>query len=129
MVTDILPVEEIGSFYRQHDFSNIKQIYANTKYWLVPDALKDLSLVYIDGCHDTDFVYSDTKLIFDHVKPGGFILWHDFSPLYRAEFNWIDAAMQGVERAVREEIVQGEILHVKDSWIGIWHKPSTMRRK
>jgi predicted O-methyltransferase YrrM len=122
LVTDILSEEQIGSFYRARNIQNIQQLYANTKFWEIPSEISDLSLVYVDGCHDTDFVISDTKLVFDRVKRGGFILWHDFTPIYRENFSWIDAAMRGVEQLIVEGLVKGFILNVRNSWIGIWQK-------
>ena len=122
LTTERLEMEKIGSYYRERNLSNIKQIYANTKTWDVPDEISDLSLVYIDGCHDKEFVYSDTKNIIDRVKPGGFILWHDCSPIYRKHFHWIDEAMQGIEKLLKEKIIADHILNVKNSWIGIWRK-------
>lgn len=120
--TECLSVEEIGSYYRAKGLTNLTQIYANTKNWIVPDYINDLSLVYIDGCHDKEFVYSDTRLIIDRIIPGGFILWHDCSPLYRKHFHWIDEAMQAIERLLSEGIIRGSILNVRNSWIGIWRK-------
>jgi len=122
LVTDILSEEQIGSFYRERNIQNIRQLYANTKYWQVPEELSDLSLVYVDGCHDTDFVISDTKLVFSRVRKGGFILWHDFTPIYRDNFSWIDTAMRGVEQLIREGLITGFVLNVRNSWIGIWQK-------
>lgn len=120
--TECLSVEEIGSYYRKKGLTNLTQIYANTKTWIVPDYINDLSLVYVDGCHDKEFVYSDTRLIIDRMTPGGFILWHDCSPIYRKHFHWIDQAMQGIERLLSEGIIWGSILNVRNSWIGIWRK-------
>lgn len=120
--TECLSHEEIGSFYRKKNLSNIKQIYANTKTWRLPDEIDNLSLVYIDGCHDKGFVFSDTKLIIDRIKVGGFILWHDCSPLYRKHFRWIEESMQGIERLLRKKIITGNILNLKNSWVGIYKK-------
>lgn len=122
LVTDILSEDQIGSFYRARNIQNIQQIYANTKNWQVPDEINELSLVYVDGCHDTEFVVSDTKLLFNRVQRGGYILWHDFTPLYRKNFSWIDAAMQGVDQLAAEGVITGFILNVRNSWIGIWKK-------
>jgi predicted O-methyltransferase YrrM len=122
LITGVPTKEEIGSFYRQKKLANIEQIFANTKFWNPPDEITDLTLVYVDGCHDKEFVYSDTKLIIDRVIPGGFILWHDCSPIYRKHFHWIDEAMQGIERLMEEKTVEGYILNVRNSWIGVWQK-------
>jgi hypothetical protein len=120
--TDCLSRDEIGSFYRSKNLSNIEQIYANTKTWIIPDHINNVSLVYVDGCHDKEFVYSDTRLILDRVRPGGFILWHDCTPIYRHHFEWIDEVMQGIEWLLKEKIIVGNILNVKNSWIGIFKK-------
>lgn len=120
--TEALTKDKIGSFYKEKGISNIKQIYANTKTWEIPQEINNLSLVYIDGCHNKEFVFSDTKLIFDKIKPGGFILWHDFSPKYRENFHWINESMLGIEKLMKEKIIKGPILNVQNSWVGIWRK-------
>lgn len=122
LVTDILEEERIGSYYREKNLANIKQIFANTKTWDIPKEIDQLSLVYIDGCHDKEFVYSDTKKILNRVRPGGFILWHDCTPVYRDKFYWIDEVMKGIEELIVENIISGEIINVRNSWIGVWRK-------
>ena len=120
--TEFLTKDQIGSYYREKNLKNIKQVYADTKNWTVEEEINDLSLVFIDGCHDAEFVYSDTKLILDRVKKGGFILWHDFSPEYRSNFCWIDDCMKGVERLMKEKLITPYVINVHGSWIGIWRK-------
>jgi hypothetical protein len=89
----------------------------------MPPAIDGIALVYVDGCHDRDYVYEDTRMILDRLTEGGFVLWHDFSPRYRVNHQWIDESMRGVARLVREKHITGPILNVKHSWIGIWRKP------
>ncbi len=120
--TEFLTKDKIGSHFRERNIPNIKQIYANTKAWTVEEEISDLSLVFIDGCHDEEFVYSDTKLILDRVKKGGFVLWHDFSPEFRSNFSWINDSMKGVERLMKEKLITPYVLNVRGSWIGIWRK-------
>lgn len=122
LITGIPSVEDIGSFYRTKNLTNVKQIFVNTKYWNPPPEINDLSLVYVDGCHDKEFVYNDTKLVIDRVKPGGFILWHDCSPIYRKNYHWINEAMKGIDQLVNEDVVRKYILNIRNSWIGIWRK-------
>lgn len=121
-VTGAPKVEEIGSFYRERGLSNVQQIFANTKNWQIPPEIRDLSLVYVDGCHDADCVYHDTRLAVERVVKDGFILWHDCSPLYRSNYAWVDAAMRGIEKALAEGLITPYILNVKHSWIGLWRK-------
>jgi predicted O-methyltransferase YrrM len=124
LTTEQLSVDQIGSFYRENNLENIIQIFANTFDWEIPSYINNISLAYIDGCHDSQAVYSDTRLIIERIMPGGFILWHDFSPIYRNNFHWIDECMTGIERLYHENLITGPIFNVKHSWIGIWRKPS-----
>ena len=121
-ITGTPSLEEIGIFFRGKDINNIYQIFANTKTWNVPKEIDNLSLVYVDGCHDRSFVYNDTKLVIHRVIKDGFILWHDCSPIYRNNFEWINESMSGIEMLVEEQIIDSYILNVKNSWIGIWRK-------
>lgn len=122
LVTGAPKVEDIGSFYREKNLGNVEQIFANTANWEVPEEISELSLVYIDGCHDREFVVNDTKLIIDRVLPGGFILWHDCSPVYRSNFHWINESMSGIEDLVLDGVISGYVLNVKYSWVGVWQK-------
>jgi len=115
--TGCLSTEEIGSFYRSKGFKNIVQIYANTAEW-DPD-IRGVDLAYIDGCHDQDFVYWDTRKALNVVKQSGFILWHDFNLELVERYEWIREVMLGVERLLREGLLKGDIFHVRDSWVGI----------
>lgn len=124
MITHLLTREEIGSFYRSYHLSNIEQIYANTIGWNVPDYINNLSVAFVDGNHDTFAVYSDSKLAYDRLKDGGFILWHDFNPQLRSKYEWIDAAMTGIERFIDQYGIETEILNLQNSWIGIMQKRS-----
>ena len=122
-ITHLLTREQIGIYFRERNVTNIEQIYADTMTWQIPDSINNLSFVLIDACHDADFVYSDTKKIYDRVKPGGFILWHDFNPLLRNKYSWINSVMTGVERFLDEFQLDNEIMHLRNSWIGILQKP------
>uniref|UniRef100_A0A831U6P4 FkbM family methyltransferase n=1 Tax=Geobacter metallireducens TaxID=28232 RepID=A0A831U6P4_GEOME len=117
-ITHLLTKEEIGSYYRKLNLNNIEQIYANTFTWVVPDTIRELGIVFVDGNHDTKAVFSDTNLIYDRVKHGGFILWHDFSPTLRNKYEWINAVMTGVEQFLEAKSLDAEVFHLKNSWIG-----------
>jgi predicted O-methyltransferase YrrM len=120
LTTEELTLQQIGSYYREKGLSNIKQIYANTNTWNIPNSIDQLSLVYVDGCHDKKTVYSDTKRVLQRVKHGGFILWHDCSPIYRGHFHWIHEVMCGIEQLFQEKVITGHILNVRNSWIGVY---------
>jgi predicted O-methyltransferase YrrM len=118
--TQILPEKEIGAEYKKKGLTNIRQIFVNTANW-VPDIGK-IDLAFIDGCHDSDFVYNDTRKILSCMEPGGLILWHDFNPELRKKYVWINAVCIGIERLYKENLIEGRILHLKDSFMGLYKK-------
>lgn len=122
LITEALSKKEIGEFYKKRKIKNIEQFYKNTQTWNPPARVSNLSLSYIDGCHDKKAVYSDTNLVYDLTQKEGFILWHDFSPENRKNFSWINQSMFGVEKFFNKRKINGDIFYVKNSWIGIWKK-------
>jgi len=110
--------EEIGRYYREQGLDNISQIFANTKNW-EPD-IGPINVAYIDGCHDADFVYNDTKKVLSRCQSGSIVMWHDFNPILTSVYHWIGDVCTGVERLYSEGILKGKILHLQDSWIGLY---------
>ncbi len=108
---------EIGQYFRQHNIENITQIYANSLTW--QPQLKEIDVAFIDGCHDTDFVYKDTLKILKYAKPGTVILWHDFAPEHAHRLDWIHAVCQGVENLLAKKL-HGNVYHLQDSWVGLY---------
>ena len=122
-ITHLLTRDEIGQFYRSRGATNVTQIFADTAKWTLPETLDQLALVFVDAAHDANRVCQDSHLVFDRVKAGGFVCWHDFSPQQREQFHWIDSSMRGVEQFFAQAGLDGEIIHLKDSWIGVYRKP------
>jgi hypothetical protein len=110
--------EKIGIEYRKRGFKNIEQIYANTATW-VPD-IQPVQVAFIDGCHDADFVYNDTKKVLQLMKKGDFIIWHDFNLELMPKYGWINDVCLGVEMLYADGSITGRILHVRDSWMGVY---------
>ena len=119
LTTFALEKEKIGSYYRSREIHNISQIYANTATW-EPD-IGVINVAFIDGCHDSDFVYNDTRKIIKNMELGSFILWHDFNLNLTKRHDWIDSVCQGVEWLYMDKVLNGPIFHVRDSWVGIYH--------
>ncbi|MBO1223358.1 MAG: class I SAM-dependent methyltransferase [Candidatus Scalindua sediminis] len=68
-------------------------------------------LVWVDACHDYDYVVSDTKNAFKLVRPGGCIMWHD----YRHTAWW-----SGVTRHLRElKPSYPNLIHIRGTTIAI----------
>ncbi len=116
--TFALERERIGKFYKNRGFDNITQILANTATWQ-PD-IGSIDMAFIDGCHDTEFVYNDSRKVLAQMKPGSIILWHDFNYELRLKYGWIQEVCLGVEMLIRDGLINGRIFHVRDSWIGVY---------
>jgi predicted O-methyltransferase YrrM len=110
--------EEIGTYYKQRNFKNISQIYANSATW-EPD-FNLIDLAFIDGSHDTEFVYNDSLKMIKRMKAGSFILWHDFNLELTDKYYWINSVCLGVEKLFRDGYLKGRIFHLRDSWVGIY---------
>lgn len=118
LTTMALEREKIGSFYRERGVQNITQILANTAHW--EPNIGTLDVAFIDGCHDADFVYNDTRKILKSMKTGSFVMWHDFNPATIYNYRWHLTVAQGVERLLRDGLVRGRIFHVRDAWVGVY---------
>lgn len=118
LTTVAMEYEKIGSYYRERNLENIRQIIANTGTW-EPD-IGNIDLVYVDGCHDTDFVYNDTRKALKFMKPRSFVLWHDFNLNLVKKFGWINSVCMGVEKLYQAGFLTNYIFHVRDSWVGIY---------
>lgn len=118
LITVAIQKEQIGIAFRERGLKNIEQIYANTATW--EPNIGNIDVAFIDGSHDTEFVYNDTKKILSAMKPGGFILWHDFNLELTPKYNWIGEVCQGVENLCRDGLVKGRIFHIRDSWVGVY---------
>ena len=54
---------------------------------------------------------------------GTCILWHDFHPGLTRNYAWIDAVCRGVDRLCADGDIRGPILHLTDSWTGLYRVP------
>ncbi len=123
--------DEIGRAYREAGCTNVRQILANTATWSPQREPFDgpIDVAFIDGCHDADFVYSDTRKILGRCRPGSLILWHDFAPQLAHQYDWIASVCAGVERLYRDGLIRGRILHLQDSWVGLYRVPDSVSQK
>ena len=121
LVTAGFSREIIGSSYREQGCTNVRQIFANTLHW-EPD-LGPIDIAFVDGCHDTEFVFNDSRKLLAHMKPGSFLLWHDFHPGLVEQYGWIRSVCLGVEKLYERGLIKGPILHLRDSWVGVYKVP------
>jgi len=116
--TVALDREKIGAYYRERRLGNVTQILVNTARW-EPD-IGEIDVTFIDGSHDADFVYNDSRKILKHMKTGSFILWHDFNLELAAKYPWIHSVCSGVEKLIQTDLIKGRIFHLRDSWTGVY---------
>ncbi len=121
ITTEAITKERIGEYYREQKLNNITQIYANTATW-EPD-IGNINVAFIDGCHDTEFVYNDTIKVLKIMKSGSFIIWHDFNMDQILDYDHINSVCKGIEKLYAEGYLKGQLFHVKDSWMGIYRVP------
>lgn len=108
----------IGQYYREKGLTNIRQIFANTKNW-EPD-FGPIDVAFIDGCHDEEFVFNDTRKVLKNCRVGSIIMWHDFNPELSKVYPWVNSVCRGVERLYIEGYITRNIFHLQDSWIGLY---------
>jgi len=113
--------QEIGWYYREQGITNIQQVFANTANW-EPD-FEAIDVAFVDGCHDSDFVFGDSRKILKKCRSGSIVMWHDFNPELARVYHWIDSVCDGVERLYAEGLLKGRILHLQDSWVGLYRVP------
>jgi predicted O-methyltransferase YrrM len=121
-ITHVLTREQIGSYCRERGLGNVVQVFADTRRWQ-PDAQIDgLALAFVDACHDEDAVVADSHLCWQRLRPGGALLWHDFSPIERHRRPWVASVMAGVARFLADIAHPGPVHHLRGSWIGLLEK-------
>lgn len=111
----------IGSHYRACGLANIVQVLANTLTW-EPD-VGTIDVAFIDGCHDADFVFNDTRKLLARCRSGSLVLWHDFAPGLRRTYDWIDEVCRGVDRLYAARLLDAPVYHLRDSWVGLYRVP------
>lgn len=125
-ITEAYPINTIGQYFREKKISNITQIYANTLTW--EPNVGAIDVAFIDGCHDKEFVINDTLKVLPHMKPGGFVLWHDFNPDIACHYPWMSEVCFGIDWLCRHGHLPGYIYHLRDSLVGFWRVPEDNAR-
>jgi hypothetical protein len=75
-----VPDFELGSLFRGTRYEEvIEQRYSNSIDLVAADLVGKADLVFVDADHTYDYVKKDTLLAIKLLKPGGSILWHDYS--------------------------------------------------
>lgn len=70
---------EIGHLHKSQ--TNVVQIIGDSAVkckWNPQINIPPIDLMFIDGAHSADYVYSDTQLAFQLCKPNATIVWHNY---------------------------------------------------
>ncbi|HSH60325.1 MAG TPA: class I SAM-dependent methyltransferase [Acidimicrobiales bacterium] len=81
-------IELVTADSRSHDFSTI---------------FGQAALVFVDGDHSYDGVLADTRVAFDVVRPGGYVVWHDY------------LMIGDVTRALESIAAERPLVHIDDT--------------
>jgi predicted O-methyltransferase YrrM len=88
---------DLGCLFRGTAYeSKIEQRFCNTLHFDADDLIGQADLVFVDADHTYEFVKRDTEKAMTLVRPGGWILWHDYT--WEPE----NSECAGVTKAVNE---------------------------
>lgn len=113
---------DLGSLFRGTRFEPmIEQRWSNTLDVADGDLLGKADLVFVDADHTYPFAKRDTAKALTLVRPGGWIVWHDYT--------WLPENREcaGVTRAVNEFFLQhGDSFHIARTRFAIHHVAPTV---
>jgi predicted O-methyltransferase YrrM len=97
----------IGSQFRGSPYENrITQLWGDSRTFNTAPFRNSVDFVWIDACHEYDFVRNDSANAFDMTISGGVVAWHDFS-----------RACPGVLRYVTELCREREVYWVQGTQV------------
>ncbi len=112
---------DIGTGCCEPGCENIREICADPATWK-PD-IGTIGAVFIDGCYQAEFVYSNTCKVLSVAAPGAIILWQDFSLPLAHSYHSIYETCVGLEELCQTRRLRGKIYHLRDSWVGLYRVP------
>lgn len=92
----------------------IRQLFGNSLSFDFSPYYGQMDLVFVDACHHYDAVISDTINALKMVKPGGWVVWHDFA-------NFGD--YHDVTRGVLDTVSGREIYQIEDTQLAAYRAP------
>lgn len=91
--------------------SRIEQLYGDSKEFDATAHAGRCDVVFVDGSHAYSYVVSDSAKALSMVRPGGLVLWHDYSP-----------ECPGVFRALNELAERLPLVHVAGTTLVAWRR-------
>ena len=69
-------------------------------------------IIFVDGNHETEFVYRDGKMSFEKVKPGGYIIFDDYDLEWPQTILGIDKFLNEYSEKIRILVKPNAVLQV-----------------
>lgn len=70
-----------GHFFRTSPVADkVTQLHSDSRFFDYESMRHSIDFIFIDGGHGYDMVWNDTRGGLTLLRPGGTIVWHDFSP-------------------------------------------------
>ena len=80
---------------------------------IVPTFSNDFfDIIFVDGNHETEFVYRDGKMSFEKVKSGGYIIFDDYNPEWPQTIVGIDKFLNEYSEKIRIVVKPNAVLQV-----------------
>lgn len=106
-----------GEDYRGKDGSEkIVQLYGDSTSFDFSPYYGEIDLAFVDGAHHYQAVRSDTLNALKMVKPGGYIVWHDFANF--GDYN-------DVTRAILDTLPHEEVSEIANTQLAIYQQKRT----
>ncbi len=113
--TYIVQNSQTGCDYRGKDVSHkIRQLLGNSLAYDFSEYAGRMDLVFVDGAHHYDAVVSDTKNGLAMLRPGGYLVWHDFA-------NYGD--YNDVTRGILDLLPGNEVIQIENTQLAVYRKP------
>ncbi len=91
--------------------ARVVQLYGDSKSFDPTPFAAACDVVFVDGSHAYSYVVSDSAKALAMVRPGGLVLWHDYSP-----------ECPGVFRALNELATRIPLLHIQGTTLVAFRK-------
>ena len=91
------PRVQIGQKFRGSAVeSRITQLFGDALKFDFSPYKRSIDLVFVDAAHDYPHGWADSRTALRLVKPGGVVLWHDFTPYFPGLVHGIIEATSGL---------------------------------
>jgi hypothetical protein len=83
----------IGQLYRGTPYAaRITQLLSDSRSFDPSPYRGKMDFVFVDACHDYEFVRNDSEKGFEMLSHDGVIAWHDYSPAYPGVSRYLEEA-------------------------------------